>query len=125
MSDKWAIGDEVVIYRSFSGDPSGPHIVEKIHKNGNLVVNGMKFKPFCNDFASQTGNSYSRASIRRISEDIRAHLSFIDKRDRIRRIASWVDRLSHDEMNKMRELPDDAIEALLSAIRRTALGDGE
>lgn len=108
-ASEWAVGERVAFYNHHGNLPSAIKTIDKIHKNGNVIVDGQQYRSFGDGYALQTGheNSWSRSSIRRLTPAIEADARKAAKMARMKRLGDWLSRAEHDAIS------DDLLSSLL------------
>lgn len=120
MNDReFAVGDKVYVDTGGYGmSLSGPFTIEKQHKNGNLIVNGMQFRKWGSSCAGSRWTS--RAVL--LLADSPEHLAALAKQrkraiyDRLHRLSERVGRRSYgDDVDFL--AADAALDQLCAALK--------
>lgn len=105
----WTVGQRVAIYRPYEKEPSKVAAVEKVYKGGNVVVDGVRYRPSSNGYAHQTGEGYSRRFLRLLTPEVEREANRAAKRRLMRRLAKWLAEAEPDTV------PDSILRTILDA----------
>lgn len=109
--EPWPVGTKVAWYGPYDRTPVGVAEVEKVYKTGHLIVRGRRFRMLGNDQAHETGDGYSKASVRLLTPDREKELAKHRKSQTARRVGEWLQKCDADL------LPDDAMSALVAVMK--------
>lgn len=111
MSTPWPIGAKVAWYGPHDSTAIGVAKVEKVYKTGHVVVRGRRFRLWGEDRALETGDGYSKASLRLLTPDTHMEIKKNQKTKMARKIGEWLQRCDADA------LPEDAMTALAALMK--------
>lgn len=109
----WPVGTEVAWYGPYDRSAVGTAVVEKIYKTGHLIIRGRRFRMFSAESAHETGDGYSKASVRRLTDRTRAEIAAHKKQKLAKEVAAWLERAASQD------IPDDLLQALAAAMSAT------
>lgn len=111
MSEQpWPVGTEVAWYGPYDREPSGTATVEKVYKTGHIIVRGRRFRLSGYNRAHETGDGYSKASLKLMTPDLSAAVQRAKKRRTMKKVGAWLENCDPDLV------ADDALAALVAAM---------
>lgn len=113
MSDvtPWPVGTKVAWFNPYDRVPSATAEVEKVYKTGHLIIQGRRFRQWNNDSAHETGEGYSKCSVRLWTPELEADVLKAKKTKMIRKLGEWLQSCNIDK------LPEDAVAALIKVMK--------
>lgn len=102
---EWKVGEVVAYYGPYSRCAEKTVTIEKIYKTGHLVVNGRRFKAW-SDTAHETGKSWSKSHIAKLTPDRIAQVAKTQKKRRMMKVSDWLVKADPDRV------PDEHLDAL-------------
>lgn len=110
-ADPWPIGTKVAWFGPYDRQPTGTAAVEKVYKTGHMIVRGRRFRAWSENAAGETGEGYAKASIRKMTPELKDAVSRSKKKAMMRRVGEWLRTADPDTIS------DDAMASLVAAMK--------